>query len=90
MNWNTPLKEVESLRKQVAALTKERDDAIGVKKVAFHHYQETKNQLVTSQAREEILREVLQNADQIIRFEGCHYYLLGIENRDEALEAIKQ
>ena len=65
MNWNTPLKEVESLRKQVAALTKERDDAIGVKKVAFHHYQETKNQLVASQAREKKLREALELAMQV-------------------------
>lgn len=46
-------------RKEIAALTKERDDAIGVKKVAFHHYQETKNQLAASQAREAKLHEIL-------------------------------
>ena len=37
-----------------------------------------------------LLRNIIEDASQIITFEGGLYYLLGLEARDDALEATKE
>jgi len=47
--------------------------------------QNLRQQLAESQAREAQLTDIIDRVAQIIAFEGVPYYLLGIEERDEAL-----
>ena len=46
-----------------------------------------REQLTEREKQIVLLRTALDNANQIITFEGVPYHLLGIEDRDEALDA---
>jgi hypothetical protein len=54
---------------------------------ACNRVRELEHQLAEREKQIVLLRTALDNANQIITFEGVPYHLLGIEDRDEALDA---
>lgn len=73
------MNEIESLRQQLA----EQAEAIDLQ---LH----TNRRIVQLEQQMALLRGVVEGAMQIISLEGTPYYLLGIEERDDALAALER